>query len=118
MSKNSQQTILGIGKLIAKSHLLLIAGLVVGLTLSACGSTGGSGSKSSSSGPSSQQNRSAEFQRRLLQEQAAEDARDRNAQIQEQTRLEEVELQRMRAERAAQRNAAREAAAQQNQQNQ
>jgi hypothetical protein len=113
MSKNSQQTIFGLVGLISKSLSVMFAGLCVGFMLSACSSSGTS-SKSSSG---QQNNKSADFQRRLQAEQAAEDARDRNAQIQEQTRMEEVEVQRMRTERAAQRNAQRASQAQQNQDN-
>jgi hypothetical protein len=124
MGNNSQPIIMGASGLFSLSRVVLLAGLVFGLALTACSSSGPSnGSSSNSKGSSSknsssQQNRSPDFQRRLQAEQDAEDARDRNALIQEQNRLEQAELQQMRADRAAQRNAARAAAAQQNQQDQ
>jgi hypothetical protein len=112
MNKNSQQTNLKSSGLVSGSQFLLFTAICIGLSLSACSSSGPS--KKSDAQSNAQADRDAAFQKRLRAEQAAEDARDRNAQVQEQTRLEEVELRRLRAERAAQRNSAREAAAQQN----
>jgi hypothetical protein len=109
MSKNSQQTNLNSAGLFSKSQFVLFTALFMGLTLSACSSSGSNKKSSSSSSSSSSQNRSPEFQKRLQAESDAEDARDRNAKVQEQTRLEELELMRLRADRAAQRNAQREA---------
>lgn len=57
--------------------------------------------------------RRPEFQKRIDREMAAEDARDRNIKIQEQQRLEQLELKKLRKERADQRAAQREAAKQQ-----
>jgi len=111
MSKNSQQTNLNSAGLVTKSQFLLFTAIFMGLTLTACSSSG-SNKKSAS------QNRSPEFQRRLQAESDAEDARDRNAKVQEQTNMENQELRKLRADRAAQRNAQREADAQQNQQDQ
>lgn len=105
MRKNTQQATFKLGGLLFKNLGLMVTGLFLGLTLSACSSSGPS-SKSSQNNP--QNSRSAEFQRRVDAEQAAEDQRDRNNQIQEQNRRDELELRKMRAERAAQRNAARE----------
>jgi hypothetical protein len=89
-------------------HILLFIGLCAGLTLSSS-SFGEADQKNSPDANAAQSGRSADFQRRLQAEQAAEDARDRNAKVQEQARLEEVELQKTRTERAAQRNAQRAA---------
>jgi len=106
MGTYTQQTSFGLARLFSKRRLMLFTGLFVGLVLAGCSSSGGSSSKS---GSSNQQNRSPAFQKRVLAEEAAEDARDRNNQIQEQNRIEELELRRMRAERAAQRDAQRAA---------
>ncbi len=116
MNKNSQQTNLKTSVPFSGSQFLLFTAICMGLTLTACGSS----SRKSVSQADAQANaeRNAAFQKRLRAEQAAEDARDRNAQVQEQTRLEEIELRKLRAERSAQRNAAREAAAQDGQSNQ
>ena len=111
MNKHSQQFLFGSTGHIAKSRNLFLVALVLGLSLSACSSSGSKSASSKSSSP--QQDRSEAFQRKLQTEQAAEDARDRNSVIQEQTMREEAELRRMRAERAAQRNAQREANANQ-----
>jgi hypothetical protein len=107
MSIYSQNTKFKSAGLIAKSQSMLLTAFITGLTLSAC----------SSSGPNnnSSQNNSSDFQRRIQAEAAAEDQRDRNAQVQEQTRLEEIQLRKQRADRAAQRNSQREAAAKQEQ---
>ncbi len=106
MSNHSQQTNCTSTGLFSKRQLILLTAIFMGLTLTACSSSG-SNKKSSS------QNRTPEFQKRIQAETDAEDQRDRNAQVQEQTRLEEIQLRKLRADRAAQRNAARAAAAQQ-----
>ena len=83
----------------------LVMGLFTVLTVSACSSN------SHSSKPMS-----PEAQKRIRDQQEAKNIQDRNnqmraanAQIQEQNRLEQLEVDRLRAERAAQRNAEREA---------
>jgi hypothetical protein len=111
MSNHSQQTKFKSAGLFYKSQFLLFTAIFMGLALTACSSSG-------SNKKSSQNNRSSEFQRRIQAETDAEDQRDRNAQVQEQTRMEELQLRRLRADRAAQRNAQRAAAAQQDQEDQ
>jgi hypothetical protein len=111
MSKNAQQTNSKTAGLFSRSQFILLTAIFMGLSLTACSSSG-SNKKSSS------QNRSPEFERRIQAETVAEDQRDRNAKVQEQTRLEELSLRKLRAERAAQRNSQREADAQQNAQDQ
>jgi hypothetical protein len=64
-------------------------------------------------GQSTQPARSASFQKRVAAEQMADEQRARDYALQEQARLEELELRKIRAERAAQRNAAAAAAKQQ-----
>jgi len=118
MNKNSQQTNLKPNGPFSGSQFLLFTAICMGLTLTACGSSPKKSGSQSDAQARAQADRNAAFQKRLKAEQDAEDARDRNAQVQEQTRLEEVQLARLRAERAAQRNAAREAAAQQAQDDQ
>jgi uncharacterized protein YcfL len=90
------------------------AGFFIGMFLVAC----------SSSRPSPRPI-SPEYQQRLNTAQAAKEiqdhnneVRENNRQIQEQSRLEEQELTRIRAERAAQRAAERAARQEANQQNQ
>ena len=86
MNKNSQQSNLKPAGLFSGGQFLLFAAICMGLTLTACGSSPKkSGSQADAQGNA---DRNAAFQRRLKSEQAAEDARDRNAQVQEQTRLE------------------------------
>jgi predicted component of type VI protein secretion system len=107
MKNSSQKANFKSAGLFAKSQFILLTAFITGLTLTACSSSGSSNSSS--------QNNSSDFQRRIQAETAAEDQRDRNAQIQEQTRMEEVQLRKLRADRAAQRNAQRSAASQQDQ---
>ena len=111
MNNNSQQ-LAGSTGFFSQRRILMFVVLALGLSITACSS---SGSKGSSKNSSPQQDRSEAFKRKLQTEQDAEDARDRNSVIQEQTMREENELRRMRAERAAQRNAQREADAKQDQ---
>jgi hypothetical protein len=111
MKNSSQKTNIKSAGLFAKSQLILLTVFISGLAVTACSSSGSSSGSSNSSG----QNNRPDFQRRIQSETAAEDQRDRNAMIQEQTRLEEVQLRKLRADRAAQRNAQRSAASQQDQ---
>ena len=83
----------------------VIVCLLAGLTISAC-----------SSNAHSSKPLSPEAQKRIRDQQEAKNIQDHNnqmrainSQIQEQNRLEQLELDRLRAERAAQRNAEREA---------
>lgn len=114
MNKNSQRSNLKPAGLFSGNQFLLFTAICMGLTLTACGSSPKKSDSKSDAQAKAQAERTAAFQKRLKAEQDAEDARDRNAQAQEQTRREEVELRRLRAERAALRNAAREEAAQEN----
>lgn len=84
-----------------KKPIWLVSGFLIGGFIAACASP---------------PPKSPEFQRRTKAAQEAKEIQDRNnqirennRQIQEQNRLEELELARMRAERAAQRNAERAA---------
>jgi len=84
---------------------LFILGLFAVLVMSAC-----------SSSAHSSKPMSPEAQKRIRDQQEAKNIQERNnqmramnAQIQEQNRLEQLEVDRLRAERAAQRNAEREA---------
>ena len=111
MNNNSQQ-LAGSTGFFSQRRILMFVVLALGLSITACSS---SGSKGTSKNSSPQQDRSEAFKRKLQIEQEAEDFRDRNSVIQEQTMREESELRRLRAERAAQRNAQREADAKQDQ---
>ena len=82
-----------------------VAGFLACLTITAC-----------SNSAHSSKPMSPEAQKRIRDQQEAKKIQDRNnemrainAQIQEQNRLEQLEVNRQRAERAAQRNAEREA---------
>lgn len=97
-------------KISYKKPVWLVSGFIIGGFITACASP---------------PPKSPEFQRRAKAAQEAKEIQDRNnqireynRQIQEQNRLEELELARMRAERAEQRNAARAARQQANEQNQ
>jgi hypothetical protein len=111
MCNHSQRTHYKSAGFFAKGQFSLLTAFIFGLTLTACSSSGPN--SSSGSNNSSSKNQRPEFQKRIQAETDAEDQRDRNALVQEQTRKEEVHLRKLRAERAAQRNAQREAAAQQ-----
>jgi hypothetical protein len=98
MNKSTQQTSFKLAGLISKSPLLLVTGIFFGIMLSACSSGG------SSKAYSAQSNRSPEMQRQLQLEQAADDQRDHEDQLKEQSRSENVYMNAIRANRAAQRN--------------
>jgi hypothetical protein len=90
---------------IKKSLSVLAAVTVTGVLLSACSSdkpcpTG----YTCAEGKPPVKTRSAEFQKRIDAEKAAEDLRDRNGEIQERQNREQRELKALRAERAAQRD--------------
>jgi hypothetical protein len=102
MSKSTQQTSFKQGGFISKSPLYLLTGLFVGFTLSAFSIN--ASAEDTAAAPANASGRSASFQKRLDAEKRAEDQRDRDHAFQEQARLDELELRRVRAERAKQRN--------------
>jgi len=119
MSNSTQHTSFKHGGLISKGPLSLVTGLFVGLALSAFSLAASAADTSNDqSAQPAQPSRSPAYQKRLDAERAAEDQRDRDHAIQEQARQEELELKKIRADRAAQRNAAAAAARQQQQQQQ
>ena len=102
MLQNTQKTTLGI--LLQIINYLMI-GLFAGLILSACSNSGQTAKPLS-----------PEAQKRIQAQQLAKEQQDRNNQeramnnqIQLQNRQDQLELEKLRAERAAQRNAEREA---------
>jgi type IV secretory pathway VirB6-like protein len=109
----NQQTFFKLGYIIFKSSRSLCVGLFVVLAFLAS-----SEMAVAADDQAAQSSRSPEFQKRIDAEKAAEDQRDRDFALQEQARKESAELSRLRAERAAQRNAAAAAAKQQEEQQQ
>ena len=101
------------GGFISKNPILLVTGLllVTGFFMGSALSV--FSSNASADDAAAQSTRSPLFQKRLDAEKAADEQRDHAYALQEQSRLEELEIKRLRAERATQRNAAAAAAKQQ-----
>ena len=102
-----------ISSCISKNSPSLFAGVLASIVLLSFSTNS---SADTSNDQSAQSGRSAAFQKRVQAEQAAEDQRERDYKLEEQAMQEELELKKIRAERAAQRNAAAAAAKQQQQQ--